>query len=361
MLARCGDGVVQEGEECDQGEGNADVGACTLECRIARCGDGIVQSDEACDDGADNKAAADGQGGCSRLCVSLPVCGDGVVHPDFEECDDGDDDDSDACTNHCTEARCGDGIVQEGEECDDGDDDDGDQCPTTCLYARCGDGLVYAGVEACDDGNESNDDACLNSCDAARCGDGFRRDNVEECDDGNLDPDDGCNAECVQDRLVFVTSTDLGAVAVVGIAGADPHCAAAAAAHGHPDPLRFSAWISDGERAPVDRLWHSPGRYVLSTGEVVAERWDALVGGTLDHAIDRTFDGVLVAVPVWTATRSDGSGYPDENCEGWTQTSEAVARYGWSDEVDEGWTDWMGPPITCGGGARLYCVEEVPW
>ena len=31
---------------------------------------------------------------------------------------------------------------------------------STCLIARCGDGVVQEGVEACDDGNDDNTDAC---------------------------------------------------------------------------------------------------------------------------------------------------------------------------------------------------------
>src|SRR5690554_6209362 len=57
-----------------------------------------------------------------------PVCGDGMVEGD-EECDDGNTDDSDACTNECLAATCGDGIIQGGEECDAGaDNDDNASC-----------------------------------------------------------------------------------------------------------------------------------------------------------------------------------------------------------------------------------------
>jgi cysteine-rich repeat protein len=45
---------------------------------------------------------------------------DGIVHEGVEECDDGNDVDTDACTNACTNAVCGDGIVHEGVEADRG-------------------------------------------------------------------------------------------------------------------------------------------------------------------------------------------------------------------------------------------------
>ena len=37
---------------------------------------------------------------------------------------------------------------------------------------RCEDGVVAEGLEACDDGNQDNTDACLTTCQLAACGDG---------------------------------------------------------------------------------------------------------------------------------------------------------------------------------------------
>jgi cysteine-rich repeat protein len=48
---------------------------------------------------------------------------------------------------------CGDGVVTGDEECDDGNRQDGDGCTNRCQWARCGDGIVRAGVEDCDDGS----------------------------------------------------------------------------------------------------------------------------------------------------------------------------------------------------------------
>lgn len=59
----------------------------------------------------------------------------------------------------------------------------------------CGNGVVEA-AEQCDDGNVSNSDACTNGCAAAVCGDSFIRRTVEECDDGNQINGDGCSATC---------------------------------------------------------------------------------------------------------------------------------------------------------------------
>jgi cysteine-rich repeat protein len=45
---------------------------------------------------------------------------------------------------------CGNGVVDPGEECDDGNDDDNDACTSQCLFPRCGDGSVWYGMEDCD-------------------------------------------------------------------------------------------------------------------------------------------------------------------------------------------------------------------
>ena len=94
------------------------------------------------------------------------------------------------------QASCGDGRIDAGEDCDDGNNDDRDACLSSCRRARCGDGVVWLGVEPCDDGNLDNGDACLSTCRVARCGDGMVRRGVEACDDGNLQNGDGCSSQC---------------------------------------------------------------------------------------------------------------------------------------------------------------------
>ncbi len=47
-------------------------------------------------------------------------------------------------------AVCGDAQIDPGEECDDGNEVDTDACLSTCEAAFCGDGQVHEGVEACD-------------------------------------------------------------------------------------------------------------------------------------------------------------------------------------------------------------------
>ena len=111
----CGDSVVDDGEECDDGNLDDDD-ACTSQCLTAVCGDGIVQTGvEACD-GAE-------LGG--ETCASLGFSGGQL-----------------GCLDTCTHdtsncAKCGDGEVDDGEECDDGNTEAGDGCDEACLSEPC--------------------------------------------------------------------------------------------------------------------------------------------------------------------------------------------------------------------------------
>jgi cysteine-rich repeat protein len=58
----CGDGIIDEDEECDDGNNDNNDG-CSSTCRIEECGDGIVQNGEECDDGN----LVDGDG-CDSTC-----------------------------------------------------------------------------------------------------------------------------------------------------------------------------------------------------------------------------------------------------------------------------------------------------
>ncbi len=156
----------------------------------AICGDGTVGPDEDCDDG--NTLDTDA---CTNACTSA-ICGDGIVRTGVEGCDDGNTDAGDGCSPTCELESCGDGQVQAGEQCDDGNADDTDACTSLCSEASCGDGFVQASVEACDDGNIADNDACLTSCELASCGDGFLQAGVETCDDGDDVDSDGCPTNC---------------------------------------------------------------------------------------------------------------------------------------------------------------------
>jgi cysteine-rich repeat protein len=96
------------------------------------CGDGFLDAGEECDDGN----TTDGDG-CSAACTREPACGDAYTDAG-EECDDGNTTDGDGCSATCTvEPACGDGTQDAGEECDDGNTADGDGCSAACRSEAC--------------------------------------------------------------------------------------------------------------------------------------------------------------------------------------------------------------------------------
>jgi cysteine-rich repeat protein len=191
----CGDGHVDQGEECDDGDKNGDTAACTKACKKAVCGDGLKGPSEECDDGVKNSDTA----ACTATCKQAK-CGDGLVQTGVEECDDGDKNgDTAACTATCKKATCGDGLVQTGkEECDHGAaNSDSSDCTTECKNAVCGDGKIENGKEECDDGMANADTgACTSKCKQAKCGDSLVQAGKEGCDDGNMVDNDACTNMC---------------------------------------------------------------------------------------------------------------------------------------------------------------------
>ncbi|PCI26602.1 hypothetical protein COB52_05855 [Candidatus Kaiserbacteria bacterium] len=78
---------------------------------------------------------------------------------------------------------CGDGItVGTTYDCDDGDNDSDDGCSDVCALE---DGWI------CEFGDSSTADTCREIC-----GDGYRWTTEFECDDANNDDNDGCSAGC---------------------------------------------------------------------------------------------------------------------------------------------------------------------
>jgi cysteine-rich repeat protein len=179
-------------------EGESDVrefGDCNAGAASGpTCGNSIIEQGEECDDGNSNN-----QDACTNQC-QLARCGDTIVQVGAgEECDDGNSNNQDGCTNQCQFARCGDGFRGPGEECDNGDANNSNTgtCTITCRNSRCGDGFVQPG-EGCDEGDQqnSNTGSCTRTCQPARCGDNLVQAGVEDCDDGNTSNGDGCSSSC---------------------------------------------------------------------------------------------------------------------------------------------------------------------
>ncbi|MCB9506481.1 MAG: DUF4215 domain-containing protein [Myxococcales bacterium] len=100
------------------------------------------------------------------------VTPDGDVTPDTDVTPDGD------VTPDVVEPFCGDGNVDDGEDCDDGNDVDTDECPNDCILSICGDG-ERGRTEECDDGNDVDTDGCTTRCTLPRCGDGIAATDID--------------------------------------------------------------------------------------------------------------------------------------------------------------------------------------
>ncbi len=95
----CGNGMIEPGEQCDDGELNSDsvVDACRTDCRLPYCGDRVVDTNETCDDGQSN---SDFLAGACRNDCQIFHCGDGVADPG-EDCDDANAAGGDGCSDQC--------------------------------------------------------------------------------------------------------------------------------------------------------------------------------------------------------------------------------------------------------------------
>jgi cysteine-rich repeat protein len=144
-----GDGPPDDTADVEVGprdDGDAPRDDATADEVSARCGDGVPDLEEQCDEGPQN---SDTRPNACRTDCRLPHCGDRVLDAG-EACDDGNLDDTDGCRNNCSRPGCGDGTVQPGEQCDDANPDDTDVCLSTCRDATCGDMFVRVGHEECD-------------------------------------------------------------------------------------------------------------------------------------------------------------------------------------------------------------------
>jgi cysteine-rich repeat protein len=381
----CGDGVINDREQCDDGPANADEAACTSACKQAFCGDGLVHAGaELCDDGDDLDTNA-----CTNACEPA-VCGDGVLHANVELCDDGPDNadtnackadctpntcgdghlgpgegcddgntlDSDGCSAGCISEKCGDGIKQANELCDDGDNNaDTKACKSDCTPNVCGDGALHDGVEECDDNNTIATDACTDTCTNAKCGDGAVQAGAEQCDDKNDNNSDDCANDCkFNGTRVFVTAGawngDLG-----GISGANTKCQVAADSKGLGGA--WIAWISTDQSSAADNFKKSNQPYFLLNGVKIANNWADLTNGSLLAAINVTENNTPGAntVRVWTGTNNAGGTTGIiSRCDGWTKTGLWAGRTGRRDRTNGEWTN--NSTDNCGGSSHLYCFEQ---
>ncbi len=241
----CGNGVIDAGETCDDGNtlgGDGCSATCQLTagwvcpkagalCSAAACGDKLVAGTEGCDDG--NTVGGDG---CSATCTVEPnavcpppktscrpmVCGDGIISGS-EKCDDANTRAGDGCSADCQAVEtgwtcplqgtpcietCGDGKVVGGEQCDEGAN--GVPADVPCCTTECKLKTGYV----CDPKTSPHSQPAASYCgngaiDGLSSPTGVR--GWEQCDDGNRLPFDGCTPNCTNEPLCGTVDTSLPA------------------------------------------------------------------------------------------------------------------------------------------------------
>lgn len=183
---RCGDGIIDRGEACDDGnleDANRGQNPTFHECDGPEdCEQGVpcmgTRFGTACQaDGYYRLCHFDADCDASRpvcdrsgICASIAACGDGVVD-DEEDCDDGNTDDGDGCSSHC---KRGDIATTAGDD--------------RASFIACGERAVCGDGEGCCveyDGNGIAGSTCAATREGCASGASFHScDGPEDCDGG---------------------------------------------------------------------------------------------------------------------------------------------------------------------------------
>jgi cysteine-rich repeat protein len=210
----CGNGAVENGEQCDDGnaaDGDCCSAACSLEAPGSPCqdGDACTQGD-ACDGGGSCVAGAPLSCDDGAFCNGLETCDPGSgclpgtppANDDGVACTvDGCDEDADAVRNVASDALCDDGAFCNGAE--------------TCdALSGCLPGTPPAiddGVACTVDGCDEDADAVRNAPDDALC------DDADPCTAERCDAELGCTSEPVAGCATPVPSGSRGSRLALGL------------------------------------------------------------------------------------------------------------------------------------------------
>ncbi len=190
-------------------------------CLPGRCGDEVVDpDDEDCDDG--NAQTGDGCDFCVYSCETDLDCNDSNMCNGEETCNPSTHacvpaevmpvDGTDCGTDHecregiCVTIGCGNGVPNTGEDCDDGNTIENDGCKTDCSFsctadADCDDGDVCTGTETCNVDDHICVDGTLLDC----------VDDGDDCTESVCDPLAGCLDQLIDDDGDGHAAESLGA------------------------------------------------------------------------------------------------------------------------------------------------------
>lgn len=252
----CGNGAVDNGEECDYGKLRNGLSNCTNSCELLYCGDEVIspQLGEECEPDTEEVYVLDPSTGqlTTEVHYLQPSCGTTCTVPTCDaqgNCAGGckrkflascpadttvalqqvsssskassvasapaAQSSSSAAQTPITpisgQVRCGNSIVELTEQCDDGvlnANLPGARCRVDCTLPKCGDSITdTARGEQCDDGPNNSDlpnAHCRMNCSVPKCGDGFTdTSRGEQCDDGpnnSNNPNGRCRLDCIMQR-----------------------------------------------------------------------------------------------------------------------------------------------------------------
>ena len=284
---------------------------------------------------------------------------------------------------------CGDAHLDPGEDCDLGaakNHDTKGACTLSCTLPVCGDKLVWEGQEDCDHGEDNNDTlygGCTTQCQYGdRCNDGVVQ-GPEECDLGAANgtgefPLNGvpCGSGCrFQARIAFISSLGYKGGELGGVEGAHIKCQALAKQAKFDNAAEFMAWISDGQRSPLQDFDHGPETiglpYVRPDGIRIADDWDDLIlNGPGDGIIVTETGELLLNKGVWTGTAPSGEAFdPAATCKAWSSSKPVdqslIGVSGVDKQQVQEWMQWatakqwtLFKTAGCNFIHQIYCVEQ---